>query len=47
VGHKLHRVLPCDLQESEIEAVGWIPLGEYAQQEAFREVPLHIKISER
>jgi len=34
-------------QESEIEAASWMSLSDYAEQECFRGVPLHIKLSER
>lgn len=35
------------VQESEIEAAGWVTLSEYAGQDAFKEVPLHVKLAER
>ena len=34
-------------QESEIEAAGWVSLSEYAGQDAFKDVPLHVKLAER
>ena len=34
-------------QESEIESASWVTLSEYATQECFRDVPLHVKLSER
>ena len=34
-------------QESEIEAAAWVPIAEYSQQDAFKDVPLHVKLSER
>ena len=34
-------------QDSEIEAASWVSLIDYAKQDCFREVPLHVQLSER
>ena len=34
-------------QDSEIEAASWISLVDYANQDCFRDVPLHVKLSDR